>query len=244
SANKYDSVTAAPPSYLQFNGCTNFGTRITLSVPSASCSSEATGKSSGVAGMIYSAAINAITAGKLKPAGDCTRVDGTPCPITANEVRQLMASGNIAGTTTANSTPSSGTTPAAQGSGGQADDVNFAQQPELSCQPTPTPTCTDPNVNSVFNADLAGGIDLPAPATHRYHARKGFHEFYGYGRLNAYKAVVATANGTTPPEADITSPDWFQQLDPSASHIAIGGYVNARSAYTCQVEVAPGGQPN
>jgi hypothetical protein len=245
SVAQYDSTfTAVPPSYLQLNGCTNFSTKITLSVPSSSCSSEATGKSAGVAGLIYSAALNAIAAGKLRPATDCHRVNGTPCPITANEVRQLIATGNIAGTTTAGAPTSNGGTPADQGNGAQVDDVNFASQPESSCAASTTPTCTDPNLNTVFAADLAGGVDGPAPDTRRYHARKGFDEFYGYGRLNAYKAVSAAANGTIPPQADITSPDWFLQLDPRKSQIPIAGYVSARSAYTCSVQVAPGGQPN
>ncbi len=245
SVNKYDpTFTGVPPSYLQLNGCTNFGTKVTLSVPSSSCSSEATGKSGGVAGLIYSAALNAIAQGRLRPASDCRRVDGSPCPITANEVRQLMASGNIAGTTTANSAPSSGTTPADEGDGAQADDVNFAAQPESSCGPAPSAACTDPNQNTTFAADMLAGIDLPAPDTHRYHARKGFDEFYGYGRLNAYKAVVAAADGTIPPEADITSPDWYQQIDPGLARIPVGGYVDARRPYTCQLDVAPGGEPN
>jgi hypothetical protein len=245
SVNQYETETALPPSYLQLNGCTNFGTRVTVSVSSVSCSSNATGLGAGIAGLIYSAALNALSAGKLSPAADCHRVDGTPCPITANEVRQLMASGNIAGDTTpGQATPSSGTGSSDAGAGGQADDVNFAQQPELSCRPVAIPTCTDPNLNSVFAADLAGGVDAPAPDTRRYHARKGFDIFYGYGRLNAYKAVVATATGTIPPEADITSPDWFAQLSPASSSIPIAGYVNARSAYTCVVQFAPGAQPN
>ena len=82
-------VTNTPPSYLQLDGCTNFGTRVDVSVPATSCSSEATGKSSGVAGLIYSAALNACGAPlygscpasgshKLAAASDCTRVDGTP----------------------------------------------------------------------------------------------------------------------------------------------------------------------
>ncbi len=42
-----------------------------------------------------------------RPATDCRRVDGTPCIITPNEVRQLLASGNIAGDATAGqATPS------------------------------------------------------------------------------------------------------------------------------------------
>ena len=245
SVNKYSTETGAPPSYLQFNGCTNFGPKITVSVSSSSCSSNATGLGAGIAGLIYSAAINAIAEGKLKPASDCTRVDGTPCPITPNEVRQLMASGNIAGDTTpGQAAPSPGTAPADAGQGGQADDVNFAQQPEPSCEPVPTPTCSDPNRNTAFATDMYGGFDGPAPDTRRYPARKGFDEFYGYGRLNAYKAASAAGNGWIPPEADITSPDWFQQLDPGRPVIAVGGYVNARSPYTCQVQFAPGVEPN
>jgi hypothetical protein len=245
SVNKYSTETEAPPSYLQFNGCTNFGPKVTVSVSSSSCSSNATGLGAGIAGLIYSASLNAIAEGKLKPASDCTRVDGTPCPITANEVRQLMASGNVQGDVTPGaSAPSSGTAPADSGNGGQADDINFAQQPEPSCQPAPAPTCTDPNSNTAFAADLYGGFDGPAPDTRRYHARKGFDEFYGYGRLNADKAVAAAAAGTIPPEADITSPDWFQQLDPDQAQIPIGGYVNARGGYTCRLDVAPGAQPN
>jgi hypothetical protein len=245
SVNRYSTETEAPPSYLQFNGCTNFGPKITVSVSSSSCSSNATGLGAGIAGLIYSAAINAVAEGKLKPSADCQRPDGSPCPITPNEVRQLIASGNIAGDATpGQSAASNGTSPADAGSGGQADDINFAQQPESSCHPVPAPTCTDPNSNTVFSADLNAGLVGPAPDTRRYHARQGFDEFFGYGRVNAYKSVAAAANGTIPPEADITSPDWFQQLDPHQAQIPVEGYVNARTPYTCQLQAAPGAEPN
>jgi hypothetical protein len=233
SVTQYDSTfTSSQPSYLQFNGCTNFSTKVTLAVPSSSCSSEATGKSAGVAGLIYSAAENARDAGRLKPSSDCRRVDATPCVITANEVRQLMASGDI------------GSLAAADTGAGQAEDVNFAQQPEPSCASAPLPTCTDPNRNTVFAADQDGGIVGPIPATHRYPARKGFDEFYGYGRLNAYRDVAAAGAGQIPPQADITGPDWFQQIDPRQTSFSLSGYVNARTSYKCEVLVAPGGQPN
>ena len=42
--------------YLSLNGCTNFGGRTFVSVPSSSCSSEATGEASGMVGLIESAA--------------------------------------------------------------------------------------------------------------------------------------------------------------------------------------------
>ncbi|HEY0516831.1 MAG TPA: hypothetical protein VGD00_06895 [Solirubrobacteraceae bacterium] len=253
--------TKSPPSWLQLNGCTNFGTRIVLSVTGNSCSSEATGKSSGVTGLIYSAALNACGAAlygtcakghktRLRPAGDCRRVDGTPCVITPDEVQQLLASGNIAGTTVngssppSGSSPSSGTSPADQGTGGPADDVNTAAEPETSCSVGMAPGCTDPNSNTIFAGDENGGVQGNLPDTFRYPSRKGWDEFFGYGRLDGYKAVQAAAEGWIPPQADITSPDWFQQLDPSQGAIALEGYVNARSGYTCRVEVAPGSQPN
>src|SRR4029077_5741151 len=37
---------------------------------------------------------------------------------------------------------------------------------------------------------------------------------------------------------------WFQQLDPASPSFALNGYVDARTAYTCRVELAPGAQPN
>src|SRR5437660_3160123 len=91
---------------------------------------------------------------------------------------------------------------------GQADDVSLAMQPESSCAQARTSTCTDPNKQITFAADQTGGVVGPTPHTTRYPARKGFDEFYGYGRLNAYKAVSAASNGTIPPEAEITAPDW------------------------------------
>ena len=233
SVTKYDSTfTSSQPSYLQLNGCTNFGTRITLSVPSSSCSSEATGKSAGVAGLIYSAAEDAVHAHRLAPSTDCRRVDGSPCVITPNEVRQLMASGDVGARA-----------PADEG-GGQADDVNFAAAPESSCAHARVPSCTDPNRQITFAPDQNGGVIGPLPHTTRYPARKGFDEFYGYGRLNAYKAVAAASAGTIPPEAEITGPDWFTQVDPAGKAVPVQGYVNARVPYRCQVDVAPGGEPN
>jgi hypothetical protein len=231
SVTKYSSLTSSPPSYLQLNGCTNFGTRIVLAVPSSSCSSEATGKSAGVAGLIVSAAENAVAGHRLKPSTDCHRIDGSRCVITANEVRQLMASGDI------------GSLAAADSGRGQADDVNFAAQPESSCAARAS-TCTDPNRQITFAPDQHGGAVGPLPHSQRYPARKGFDEFYGYGRLNAEKAVSAAANGTVPPEAEILGPAWFTQVDPGVATFALRGAVAARTKYRCEVDVAPGGQPN
>ena len=220
---------------------------------SSSCSSEATGKGSGIAGLIYSAALDAHDRGKLDPSTDCTRavdVDGTPgddpCIITPNEVRQLMASGTIDGT-------------------GQADDVDFFKGPLLNPEPDCTPPvagCTDP-----YTAANIAGLDavrpvVPTPPlgalapSRSYPARAGHDQFYGYGRVNAAKAVDAlvrpplgdsSVKSLIPPEVEIDSPQWFDQIDPSQTSFDVTGHVSARSGssdcnYT--VLVAPGQYPN
>jgi hypothetical protein len=72
-----------PLTYLAFNGCTNFGGYTWVSVPSNSCSSDATGQSSGMAGLLYSAAQNAVEKGVIKP-------DRSGKPLSAEEAKQLF----------------------------------------------------------------------------------------------------------------------------------------------------------
>ncbi len=73
SVTKYDpTFTPIPRSYLQFTGCTNFGAKLSVAIPSVSCSSDATGRASGMAGLLYSAARDRGIA------------------LTPNEVRQLL----------------------------------------------------------------------------------------------------------------------------------------------------------
>ncbi len=161
SIEKYDlALTPANRSYLQFNGCTNFSSKITVAIPSVSCSSDATGRGSGMAGLIYSAALNAREAGALDHHPTCERTDGSACVITPNEVRQIMASGRIDGTA-------------------QADDVNFAQQPEPSCTQALVPTCTDPNLNAPYDS----AVPSPLVTTKRYPTRRGHDQIFGYGRV-------------------------------------------------------------
>ena len=80
SIDKYPSTGGVPEenpkSYLTFNGCTNFSSKITVSIPSTSCSSNATEVAAGIAGLIYSAALNARDQGKLQPSSDCQLANG------------------------------------------------------------------------------------------------------------------------------------------------------------------------
>jgi MYXO-CTERM domain-containing protein len=71
----HDNDPENATSFLFFNDCTNGGGHLVLSTPGDSCSSEATGKSSGQAGLLYSAWL------KYHP-GDAT--------LTAAEAMQLM----------------------------------------------------------------------------------------------------------------------------------------------------------
>jgi hypothetical protein len=243
-----NSVTtgAAPTpdqSYLSFNGCTNFNAKVTLAIPSTSCSSNATGLAAGMAGLVYSAALDARAKGALSnypESAGCQRTDGSPCVITPNEVRQLMASGAIGGVP-------------------QADDVNFASavgDPEPSCSPGPAPGCTDPGgpggaLQDEVNANRQAPIGPPG-LFESYPARRGFDQFYGYGKVNMANALEpvlsdpsSPAPSQIPPEAEITSPQWYQQVDPSNASISVTGDVYARgSSYTCEVLVAPGEYPN
>src|SRR3954451_1153172 len=202
---KYDDFSATK-SYVEFNGCTNFSTHITLAIPSSSCSSNATGVGAGLAGLIYSAAKNA------------------GVHLTSNEVRQLMASGTVDGKQL-------------------SDDVSFMDKGnEPSCNP-PVPGCTDPN--SGFEAPFMKRTLVDAIAnTKPYPARPGFDQFYGYGRANTASSVRAVATHEIPPEAEITSPDWYDQVDPGKPSLAVKGHVGAQGqGYTCVVEAAPGSEP-
>ena len=74
--------------FLNFNNCTNYGPRLDLSTPGRACSSEGTGKTAGVAGLIYSAALQA----KLPfPGGKQLTTDKHGARrLTSEEVRQIL----------------------------------------------------------------------------------------------------------------------------------------------------------
>jgi hypothetical protein len=231
-------------SYLDFNGCTNFGTHVTLSIPSSSCSSNATGVGAGMAGIIYSAAMNANDNGRLSRDPSCTRTNGQHCVITANEVRQLMASGTISP-----EDPNANVPADTNREPGMADDINFTRGVDPSCTPVPAPGCTDPNrrfqaANAPTGRPYADSPVFPGPFR-SYPAHKGFDQYYGYGRVNMVKSTDAANAGLIPPTAEITGPSWYREIDPSKPNFDLSGQVGARSEdYTCVVEVAPGSDPN
>jgi hypothetical protein len=75
-----------------------------------------------------------------------------------------------------------------------------------------------------------------------------FNVFYGYGRPNVLKATQAVHDGKIPPTADIRTPDWYQDVDPTKQgtlHVAadIAALRAAGGAYTWQLQYATGAQP-
>ncbi|MCA1722561.1 MAG: FG-GAP-like repeat-containing protein [Actinobacteria bacterium] len=87
------NVGSASGSYLQFRGCTNYGAYITAAVPANSCSSEAVGRSAGMAGLAYSTARNAVAQRKIKDYGVLDGSGGVPAGfgLSAEEIHQLVA---------------------------------------------------------------------------------------------------------------------------------------------------------
>jgi len=79
-----------------------------------------------------------------------------------------------------------------------------------------------------------------------YPSKPGWDAIFGYGRLNAYKALTAIQSGAIPPEADILTPDWFEFADARESAtIEVTGFAHARrsSGYTWTLEVGGGVDP-
>jgi Subtilase family/FG-GAP-like repeat/FG-GAP repeat len=66
------------------NGCTNYGGKAWVAIPSASCSSEATSRTGGLVALLLSHARNLIDAGRFSPH------PRTGTPLSAEEVRQLL----------------------------------------------------------------------------------------------------------------------------------------------------------
>jgi MYXO-CTERM domain-containing protein len=173
-AIQYDaSSLQEATTFFGFHPCSNYGGQNMLSGSGSSCSSEATGKLAGIAGLLYSAALKY----NLSP------------PLTPGEAASIFF------TTT--------------------DDVDVPESQKLGAQ-------------------------------YKW-SQPGFDQRFGYGRINANKAVEAIRDGKIPPAVDLTSPTWFTVLykDQVQGPVPILGTVSATRAnsYDMVVEWAPGVQP-
>lgn len=109
-----------------------------------------------------------------------------------------------------------------------ADDVDFA-----------TPVGSDP-ANNTFLRTWIDGIRRSA----RYPTTPAWDGTFGYGRLNAYELLKAIRDNRIPPEADITSPKWFDLLG-TRGKVAVTGRVAAMRAnsFGYRLEWTTGMQP-
>ena len=165
SIRAQDGTFVQNHTYLLLNGCTNYGAHnVHVSIPSNSCSSEATGRGSGIAALIVSQARNLVDGGAL------TNHPVTGTALSANEVKQILAA--------------------------TADDIDFNGNLALS---------TSPAVKFGFLSDLVST---------RFPSHPGRDKYFGYGRVNADRAVRTLSATTIPPEAELLAPGWFSTLDP------------------------------
>jgi MYXO-CTERM domain-containing protein len=159
--------------FLGYHPCSNFGGQNLLSASGTSCSSEATGRLSGIAGLLYSAAVTY----KVNP------------PLSPGEAQSIFFT--------------------------TADDINVPES--------------------------------RAPGSIYRWSQPGFDQRFGYGRVNANRALEAIRAGKIPPAVDITAPTWFTVLykDQLQGPIEIKGTISAKraNAYDYVVEWAPGVQP-
>ena len=214
SITQYDlALTPANRSYLQFNGCTNFSSKITIAIPSVSCSSDATGRGVGHGGADLQRGAERARARRARP----------PPDLRAHRRQRLRDHAE-------RGAPDHGVGRASTATA-QADDVNFAQQPEPSCTQAPRADLHRPEPE---RARTTAPSRRPLATTKRYPARRGHDQFYGYGRVNMNRAVdalVRTGDAAMPPEVEITSPDWYDQVDPGAGRRStLRGQVYARGA--------------
>jgi hypothetical protein len=97
----------------------------------------------------------------------------------------------------------------------------------------------------------ADDVDVPEsrePGSSLRWSQPGFDQRFGYGRVNAERALGQLRDGRIPPVVDVTSPAWFEVLyaDQLADAVPIHATVSALRAksYDYLVEWAPGVQPS
>ena len=78
------SVVENTDDYMILNGCTNYGPTAWVSIPSTGCSSEATGRASGLVALLISRGKNLVDLGLMQA------YPGLNTPFSAQEIRQLL----------------------------------------------------------------------------------------------------------------------------------------------------------
>jgi len=105
------------------------------------------------------------------------------------------------------------------------------------------------DANEVFQvtrASASGIESTPCPTCFPGLANAEWNLQYGYGRPNVYKAMKAVHEGDIPPTADITAPEWYDEVDPTQqSTVPVSADVAAKrsSSYGWELQYAAGPEP-
>ncbi len=107
-------------------------------------------------------------------------------------------------------------------------------------------TAQDIDFSPASHAVSFGPLDAAIGPSLRFPSNPGWDPYFGYGRVNAYEAVMAVDQGRIPPEAEINSPGWFEPLNPGQVSLEVEGRVAAVRAesFEYMVEWAPGWDPS
>ena len=107
-------------------------------------------------------------------------------------------------------------------------------------------TADDIDFSEVSREVSTGALDVFAVPSQRFLTAPGWDPYSGYGRINALRAVEAVVAGMIPPEAEITSPRWYDLCDPREVSLQVTGRVAAVRAdsYQFTVEWGPGWTPS
>lgn len=186
--------------FLNYGNCTNHGGHLVLSTPGTGCSSEATGNTSGQAGLVYSYFV------QMQDGQD----EYYNKPLSTEEAYQIMYQ--------------------------SADDIDVPTDDFMD----DTVLGQDCNVNQDCAMPWYAcytGLD-PADETHqtfasscgstKYPSGPGWDQYFGYGRNNARRSLELIRDKRIPPAVDITTPRWFEIVDPMQSpQLGITGSVDS-----------------
>jgi hypothetical protein len=223
------NLPAVGRTQLLLNGCTNYGGHTIVTIESGSCSSEAVGKASGYAGLLYSEARNLVKKGLMAQYAAPTALHPDGIDISPNEVKQVLAA-------TADNIDFEDASPPVTRGDSPTDATSACANVPLGLPGTPD----GPGLPNNYGTTNVG---------ERYRSIAGWSQYFGYGRANTNCAVRTVLRGAIPPEAEIDSPEWWANLDTTdrTSFPVIGRVAASRvpgGRYSYKVQLAYGVQPH
>ena len=97
------------------------------------------------------------------------------------------------------------------------------------------------------SADDVAKSEEERAVSNAYPSEVGWDPFYGYGRVNAARAVDRVAAGDIPPSIRVTEPSWFAPVDPAVEPmvpVEVEIDASRAGAYSWTVDVGRGNSPS